>query len=71
VQYAIDVSHLLIITTLESSVTSVSAQRTVWCSQYVLDIADEIVIGGLAPDGMLACLLADLRHDKPIRLPME
>ena len=33
---------------------------------HALHLASSVVIGQLAPDGMLACLLADLRRDIPV-----
>lgn len=44
-----------------------SAARAAWCNQYVLHLAASAVIGQLSPDGMLACLLVDLRRDIPVR----
>ncbi|MFA5205203.1 MAG: hypothetical protein WC708_12450 [Lentisphaeria bacterium] len=65
-QGAIDAGRLLVITPFAPAVAAVSTQRAAWCSQYVLHAAATVVIGHLAPDGMLACLLADLPEDRPI-----
>jgi len=65
-QGAIDAGRLLVITPFAPAVAAVSTQRAAWCSQYVLQAAATVVIGYLAPDGMLACLLADLPEDRPI-----
>lgn len=35
-----------------------------WCSQCLSHAAERVVIGHLNPDGMLACLLADLPAGK-------
>jgi hypothetical protein len=67
VQRAMDAGRLLVMTPFDASVESVSAARAAWCNQYALHLASGAVIGHLAPDGMLACLLADLRRDIPIR----
>jgi hypothetical protein len=56
----------LVVTPFDLDVANVSAPRAAWCNQVVLDHADEIVIGHLNPDGMLAFLLADLPHDTPV-----
>lgn len=56
----------LVITPFDPDVANVSAARAAWCNQYVLENADDIVIGHLNPDGMLAFLLADLSRDTPV-----
>ncbi len=61
-----DAGRLLVITPFPATETRFSAPRAAWCNQYVLHAADSVVIGQLAPDGMLACLLADLPNDKPL-----
>jgi len=68
VQHAIDAGRLLVITPFPETETRFSAQRAAWCNQYVLHAAESVVIGQLSADGMLACLLADLSHDKPISI---
>lgn len=40
--------------------------RAAWCNQYLLHAAEAVVVGQLAQDGLLACLLADLPVDKPV-----
>ncbi len=64
-----DAGRFLAITPFEPSVERFSAERAAWCNQYVLHLAQRIVIGQLTPDGMLACLLADLAEDERILLP--
>jgi putative transposase len=66
IQRALDAGHLLIMTPFDDAVTGFSAARAAWCNQYALHLAANAVIGQLAPDGMLACLLADLRRDIPV-----
>jgi REP element-mobilizing transposase RayT len=66
VRRAMDAGRFLAITPFEPVVERFSAERAVWCNQYVLHRADTVVIGRLTPDGMLACLLADLPDGKPI-----
>ncbi|MEI7899867.1 MAG: transposase [bacterium] len=68
VQRAIEAGRLLVITPFPATETRFSAQRAAWCNQYVLQAAERVVIGALNPDGMLACLLADLPNDKPISI---
>jgi len=66
VQRAIDNGRLLVMTPFEASVKGFSAARASWCNQYALHLAAGAVIGRFAPDGMLACLLADLRREIPV-----
>jgi putative transposase len=66
IQRALDAGRLLIMTPFDDAVTGFSAARAAWCNQYALHLAANAVIGQLAPDGMLACLLADLRRDMPV-----
>jgi REP element-mobilizing transposase RayT len=66
VQRAIDAGRLLVMTPFDETIARVNAARAAWCNQYLLHAADRIVIGHLNPDGMLACLLADMPADKPI-----
>jgi REP element-mobilizing transposase RayT len=68
VRHAIDAGRLLVITPFDATVTTFSARRAAWCNQYVLHVAERVVIGRLIQDGMLACLLADLCEDKPIQV---
>ena len=68
IQDAIDAGRLLVITPFDPAVRAISARRATWCSQYVLHAADTVVIGHLAPDGMLACLLTDFPEDRPIHV---
>jgi hypothetical protein len=62
----IDAGELLVMTPFEPGIERFSAARAAWCNQYALHLARNIVIGQLAPDGMLACLLADLPPGKRI-----
>lgn len=68
-QRALDAERLLVMTPFPETIVQVSATRAAWCNQYLLHTADRIVIGHLNPDGMLACLLADMPADKPVVLP--
>ncbi len=60
---ALDAGRLLIMTPFDDTVRGFSAARAGWCNEYALHLASSAVVGYLAPDGMLACLLADLRRD--------
>jgi len=66
VQRALDAGRLLVMTPFDATIARVNAPRAAWCNQYLLHVADRVVIGHLNPDGMLACLLADMPSDKPI-----
>ena len=66
IQRTLDAGRLLIMTPFDASATGFSAARAAWCNQYALHLAGNAVIGHLAPDGMLACLLADLCRDIPV-----
>jgi len=68
VRRAMDAGRFLAVTPFEASVERFSAERAAWCNQYALHLARRIVIGQLAPDGMLACLLADLQDSKPVQV---
>lgn len=68
VRRSMDAGRFLAITPFEVTVERFSAERAAWCNQYVLHRAQHIVIGQLAPDGMLACLLADLQDSKPVQV---
>ena len=69
VQRALHAGRLLIMTPFDESVARVNAVRAAWCNQYLLHAAEAVVIGHLNPDGMLACLLADMPTDKPLLIP--
>ena len=68
VRRAVDAGRLLLLTPFDDTVAGPSAQRAAWCNQFVLHLAQEVVVGHLTPDGMLACLLTDLRQDKPVHI---
>jgi putative transposase len=68
VQRAIASGRLLILSPFPPEQASFSAARAAWSNQYVLHLAHHIVIGQLSPDGMLACLLADMPDNKPITI---
>ena len=65
IQRAIDNGWLLVMSPFEPTVDRFSAARAAWCNQYALHLASHVVIGQLNPDGMLACLLADLPDNTP------
>ncbi len=62
-QHAIDNGRLFAISPFDPAIDRFSAARAAWCNQYALHLASRAVIGQFTPDGMLACLLADLQHD--------
>ncbi len=66
IQRAIADGRLLVLSPFPPEQANFSATRASWSNQYVLHLAHHIVIGQLSPDGMLACLLADLPDNKPI-----
>ena len=65
---AMDNGRLLAMTPFAPAVTAISAARAVWCNDYALHLATNAVIGHLNPDGMLACLLMDLRRAIPVHI---
>ncbi len=68
VRRAVDAGRLLIITPFKETVTCFSAARAAWCNQYVLDAAGDVIVACLKQDGMLACLLADMRNDTSVQI---
>lgn len=66
IQRAIADGRLLVLSPFPPEQASFSAMRATWSNQYVLHLAHHIVIGQFSPDGMLACLLADLPDNKQI-----
>jgi hypothetical protein len=68
IQRAIDGGRMLVMSPFDTAVTAFSARRAAWCNQYVLHVAERVVIGRLNQDGMLACLLADMQTEKPIQV---
>ena len=68
VRRALDAGLLLVISPFAEDVNRVNAVRAAWCNQYLLHAADAVVIGYLNPDGMLACLLADMPDNKPVEV---
>ncbi|HBA84039.1 MAG TPA: hypothetical protein DCZ95_08100 [Verrucomicrobia bacterium] len=67
---AIEEGLLLVVSPFDSGVEAPSERRAAWCNQYVLAHCDRVVIGHLNPDGMLACILAEIDPEKEIvRLP--
>lgn len=68
VQRALDAGRLLIMSPFPETEDRLSAPRAAWCNQYLLHVADAVVIGQLDQGGMLACLLADLSGEKRVRV---
>ncbi len=68
IQRAIDGGRMLVMSPFDATVTAFSARRAAWCNQYVLHVAERVVVGRLTQDGMLACLLADMETEKPIQV---
>ena len=63
---AINEGRLLLVSPFAASTDIPNARRAIWCNQYVLGHCERLVIGHLNPDGMLACLLAELNPDVPV-----
>jgi len=61
----IDKGRLLIISPFENSVTRVTKETALKRNKYILDLADEIVIGYASPNGSLKTILSTIK-DKPI-----
>lgn len=66
IQRAIADGRLLLLSPFPPEQANFSAMRATWSNQYVLHLAHHVVIGQFSPDGMLACLLADLPNKQPI-----
>jgi hypothetical protein len=62
IRRAIDNGRLLVMSPFDPTVDRFSAARAAWCNQYALHLASDVVIGQVNPDGLLACLLADIPH---------
>lgn len=65
---AIDAGRLLIVTQFENSVKRVSAETAEKRNRFMIEIADEIVIGYAGEGGMLEKLVAEIKNKKVIRL---
>jgi REP element-mobilizing transposase RayT len=50
----------LIVTPFDSAIATINQPRAAWCNQFAMETADEIVIGHLNPEGLLAFQLSDL-----------
>lgn len=66
VSQAIDDGMLLLMTPFPETIQQPSASRAAWCNHYLLQIAQQVIIGHLNPDGMLAYLISDIPCGTPI-----
>ncbi len=61
----INKGRLLIISPFENNVTRVTKETALKRNKYILDLADEIVIGYASPNGLLKIILSTIK-EKPI-----
>ena len=64
---AIDTGRLLIVTPFENSVKWVTAETAEKRNRFMLELADEVVIGYVSKNGMLERLVAEVKGKKVIR----
>ena len=65
---AVDTGRLLIVTPFENSVKRVTAETAEKRNRFMIEIADEIVIGYAGKGGMLEKLVAEIKNKKVIRI---
>lgn len=65
---AIEAGRLLIVTQFESNVKRVSAETAAKRNRYMIELADEVVIGYAGKGGMLERLVAEIKGKKVIRI---
>ena len=65
---AIDAGRLLIVTPFEDSVKLVTAWTAEQRNRFMVELADEVVIGYASKGGMLDHMIADIKHKKIIKL---
>lgn len=61
---AVDAGRLLIVTSFENSVKRVTAETAEKRNRFMLELADEIVIGYAGKGGMLERLVAEVKGEK-------
>lgn len=61
---AIDAGRLLIVTPFEDSVTYVTEETAAKRNSFMVELADEVVVGYAGPGGMLDKMIADMEHKK-------
>jgi len=66
VHQALAEGRLLMVSPFSDDIDAPSLRRAAWCNQHVLAHCDRLVVGYLAPGGMLACVLSEARPDLPI-----
>ena len=64
---AIDTGRLLIVTPFENSVKWVTTETAEKRNRFMLELADEVVIGYVSKNGMLERLVAEVKGKKVIR----
>lgn len=65
---AIESGRLLLVTPFEYSVKRISAETADMRNRFMIDLADEVVIGYAGEGGMLESLIAEVKGKKVIRL---
>ena len=65
---AIDVGRLLLITPFENSVKRITAETAEQRNRFMIELADELVIGFASKGGMLDSMIADVKNKKIVRI---
>jgi predicted Rossmann fold nucleotide-binding protein DprA/Smf involved in DNA uptake len=65
---AVDAGRLLIVTPFENSVKRVTAATAAKRNRFMIELADEVVIGYAGKGGMLERLVAEVKGKKVIRI---
>ena len=65
---AVDAGRLLIITSFDNSVKLVTAETAEKRNRFMIELADEVVIGYAGKGGMLERLVAEVQGKKVVRI---
>jgi len=65
---AIDANKLLIVTPFENSVKRITAETAEKRNRFMIELADEVVIGFASKGGMLDSMIADVKNKKIVRI---
>jgi hypothetical protein len=65
---AVDAGRLLLITPFENSVKRITAETAEKRNRFMIELADEVVIGFASKGGMLDSMIADIKNKKIVRI---
>jgi len=65
---AIDVGKLLIVTPFGNNVKRITAETAEKRNRFMIELADEVVIGFASKGGMLDSMIADIKNKKIVRI---